>query len=54
MHTFPVLQADHGGLVSPGGFSYIGHSHEQLGKIPAAIACKRLILDEAIAKAAER
>jgi len=34
-------QADSGGLVSPGGISYIGRSHEQLGEIPAAIAIKR-------------
>jgi hypothetical protein len=36
-----VLKADSGGLVSPGGISYIGASHEQLGEIPAAIAIKR-------------
>jgi geranylgeranyl reductase family protein len=42
--------ADSGGLVSPGGISYIGASHEQLGEIPAAIAIKRLLLDEAIAR----
>jgi geranylgeranyl reductase family protein len=42
--------ADSGGLVSPGGISYIGRSHEQLGEIPAAIAIKRLLLDEAIAR----
>lgn len=44
--------ADSGGLVSPGGLSYIGRSHEQLGEIPAAIAAKRTDLDEAIARAA--
>eukprot|EP00105_Crassostrea_gigas_P018926 XP_011437193.1 PREDICTED: conditioned medium factor receptor 1-like [Crassostrea gigas] len=46
--------ADSGGLVSPGGLSYIGRSKEVLGEIPAAIACKRIHLDEAIAKAAQR
>lgn len=45
--------ADNGGLVSPGGLSYIGNSHEQLGKIPAAIAIKRTNLDEAIARKAQ-
>jgi len=48
-----VHVADSGGLVSPGGLSYIGRSHEQLGKIPAAIAIKRLLLDEAIARKAQ-
>ena len=48
------LQAENGGLVSPGGLSYIGSSKEHLGEIPAAIACKRLHLDEAIAMAAKR
>jgi len=43
--------ADSGGLVSPGGISYIGRSHEELGAIPAAIAVKRIHLDEAIAMA---
>jgi hypothetical protein len=37
------MQADSGGLVSPGGISYIGRSHEQLGEIPAAIAIKRCL-----------
>ncbi|XP_033748016.1 conditioned medium factor receptor 1-like [Pecten maximus] len=46
--------ADSGGLCSPGGLSYIGRSKEGLGDIPAAIACKRIHLDEAIAKAARR
>ncbi|KAL6080189.1 Conditioned medium factor receptor 1 [Balamuthia mandrillaris] len=45
--------ADSGGLVSPGGISYVGRSHEQLGDIPAAIAIKRLLLDEAIARRAQ-
>jgi menaquinone-9 beta-reductase len=45
--------ADSGGLVSPSGISYIGKSHEELGTIPAAIAVKRLHLDEAIARAAQ-
>ena len=40
--------------MSPCGLSYIGHSHEELGEIPAAIACKRIVLDEAIARAAQR
>ncbi|XP_048743285.1 conditioned medium factor receptor 1-like isoform X2 [Ostrea edulis] len=46
--------ADSGGLCSPGGLSYVGRSKEVLGEIPAAIACKRLHLDDAIAKAAHR
>ncbi|KAK3084978.1 hypothetical protein FSP39_022304 [Pinctada imbricata] len=46
--------ADSGGLCSPGGLSYIGRSKEILGEIPAAIACKRIHLDEAIAMAAKR
>jgi len=45
--------ADSGGLVSPGGLSYIGRSHEELGAIPAAIAVKRTHLDEAIARRAQ-
>jgi len=45
--------ADSGGLVSPGGLSYVGRSHEVLGKIPAAIAVKRTNLDEAIARKAQ-
>lgn len=46
--------ADWGGMVSPSGLSYIGRSHEELGKIPGALACKRILLDEAIARAAQR
>lgn len=49
-----LLKADSGGMVSPSGFSFIGQSKELLGQIPAAIACKRILLDEAIAKAAAR
>jgi len=45
--------ADSGGFVSPSGLSYVGRSHEALGEIPAAIAIKRLNLDNAIAKAAK-
>lgn len=45
--------ADSGGLVSPGGISYVGRSHEELGTIPAAVAVKRTDLDEAIAMAAK-
>lgn len=45
--------ADCGGLVSPSGLSYVGRSKEILGEIPAAIACKRIHLDEAIAMAAK-
>jgi len=45
--------ADSGGFVSPGGLSYVGASHEELGTIPAAIAVKRTNLDEAIAMAAK-
>jgi len=48
------LKADNGGMVSPSGLSYIGRSKELLGDIPAAIACKRIHLDEAIAMAAKR
>ena len=50
---FDCEQADNGGLVSPSGMSFIGRSKEHLGEIPAAIACKRLHLDDAIAKAAK-
>ncbi|XP_002733821.1 conditioned medium factor receptor 1-like [Saccoglossus kowalevskii] len=46
--------ADNGGLCSPGGLSYVGRSKEMLGEIPAAIACKRINLDNAIAMAAKR
>lgn len=46
--------ADSGGLCSPGGLSYVGRSKEELGEIPAAIACKRILLDESIAMAAKR
>lgn len=45
--------ADNGGMVSPSGLSYIGRSKDLLGDIPAAIACKRIHLDEAIAMAAK-
>ena len=48
------LQADCGGLVSPSGLSFVGHTHEQLGEIPAAVACKRMVLDKAISRAAQR
>ena len=48
------MQADCGGLVSPGGLSFVGHTHELLGEIPAAVACKRTILDKAISSAAQR
>ena len=41
-------------MCSPGGLSFVGRSKEILGEIPAAIACKRIHLDEAIAQAAER
>ncbi|KAH3891537.1 conditioned medium factor receptor 1-like [Dreissena polymorpha] len=46
--------SDCGGMVSPSGLSYIGRSKEGYGEIPAALACKRIWLDEAIAKAAKR
>ena len=41
-------------MVSPSGLSYVGRSKELLGKIPAAIACKRTLLDEAIAMNAKK
>jgi len=41
-------------MVSPGGLSYIGCSKELLGTIPAAIAIKRTLLDEAIAMCAKK
>ena len=41
-------------MCSPGGLSYIGRSKQGYGDIPAAIACKRILLDEAIAMAAKR
>ena len=40
--------------MSPGGLSYIGCSKELLGTIPAAIAIKRTLLDEAIAMRAKK
>ena len=46
--------ADYGGLVSPGGLSYIGHTEQIYGDIPAATACKRIILDEVIARTAQK
>lgn len=46
--------ADSGGMVSPGGLSYIGKSKQLLGAIPAAIAIKRTLLDEAIAMCAKK
>lgn len=46
--------SDSGGMVSPAGLSFIGRSKEGLGGVPAAIAIKRLDLDEAIAMAAKR
>ena len=49
-----TFQSDSGGMVSPGGLSFIGRSKEMLGEIPAAIAVKRTHLDEAIAMAAKR
>ena len=51
---FIFNQADSGGLCSPGGLSYVGRTKEILGEIPAAMACKRIHLDEAIARAAAR
>lgn len=41
-------------MCSPSGLSYIGRSKQHLGEIPAAIACKRIHLDNAIAMAAKR
>jgi flavin-dependent dehydrogenase len=32
-------------MVSPAGISYVGRSHKTLGKVPAAVAVKRLDLD---------
>lgn len=46
--------SDSGGFVSPGGLSFVGRSHQVLGSIPAAIACKRILLDEEIAMAAKK
>ena len=39
--------------MSPGGLSYIGKSKEILGEIPGAVAIKRIILDEALARKAQ-
>lgn len=49
-----ALPADAGGLVSPSGISFIGRSAKYMGGIPAALACKRVLLDEAVARAAQR
>jgi len=54
VYRFTFYQADSGGMCSPGGLSFVGRSKEILGEIPAAIACKRIHLDEAIARAAAR
>jgi len=40
--------------VSPSGLSYVGRSKEAFGKVPAAIAIKRILLDEAIAMCAKK
>ncbi len=40
--------------MSPGGLSYIGRSKDILGGIPDALAVKRIILDETIARAAQK
>lgn len=48
------IQADAGGMVSPGGLSYIGRSKEILGDIPGAVAIKRIILDEALIRASQK
>ena len=40
--------------MSPGGLSYVGHSKEYMGEIPAAVAIKRMDMDEAIVRAAQR
>ena len=53
-HTPPPPQADSGGMVSPGGLSYIGRSKEILGEIPGAIAIKRINLDEKLARACQK
>uniref|UniRef100_A0A7S1SI38 FAD-binding domain-containing protein n=1 Tax=Tetraselmis chuii TaxID=63592 RepID=A0A7S1SI38_9CHLO len=45
--------ADAGGFVSPSGLCYIGASKKKLGRA-ACFACKRLHIDEAMAKSAER
>ena len=49
-----LTQADAGGMCSPSGLSFILRSKEKMGKVPAAIACKRIHLDEAIALAAKQ
>ena len=49
-----IFQSDNGGMCSPGGLSYVGRSKEGFGEIPAALACKRWHLDEAIAMNAKR
>ena len=53
LHSHTHVQADCGGMCSPGGLTYIGRSKEILGEIPAALACKRIILDEALARRAQ-
>jgi len=45
--------ADAGGFVSPSGLCYIGASKKKLGRA-ACFACKRMHIDMAMAKAAER
>ena len=46
--------ADHGGLVSPHGHSYIGTSRHRLAGAAAAAAVKRVHLDVRVARAAQR
>mmetsp|Transcript_37320 Transcript_37320/g.105304 ORF Transcript_37320/g.105304 Transcript_37320/m.105304 type:complete len:488 (-) Transcript_37320:144-1607(-) len=48
-----ALPADAGGFVSPSGLCYIGASKKKLGRA-ACFACKRIHIDMAMAKSAER
>lgn len=61
LSTYPLMiarvyysQADAGGIVSPGGLSYIGRSKDIMGDIPGAVGIKRIILDEALVGAAKK
>ena len=54
IRTYTTLQIDYGGLVSPSGLSFVGHTHELFGEIPGAVVCKRVVLDKVISRTAQR
>ena len=54
MYVYTTVQIDYGGLVSPSGLSFVGHTHELFGEIPGAVVCKRVVLDKVISRTAQR